>query len=32
MPANRMPTINSEVAIGCRMNGAEIPPSMIRAS
>ena len=24
MPTNRMPTISSEVAIGCRMNGAEM--------
>jgi len=22
-----MPTINSEVAIGCRMNGSEMPPA-----
>ena len=27
MPTNRMPTINSEVAIGCRMNGSEMPPA-----
>ena len=31
MPTNRMPTINSEVATGCRMNGSEMPPAMFRA-
>src|SRR5580658_6163554 len=29
MPTNRRPTISSDVAIGCRMNGAEIPPPML---
>src|ERR1035437_9726905 len=28
MPTNRMPTINSDVATGCRMNGSEMPPAM----
>jgi hypothetical protein len=32
MPTNRMPTINNEVAIGCRINGSEMPLAMIRAS
>ena len=31
MPTNRTPTINSEVAIGCRMNQLEKPPFMARA-
>src|SRR6201996_2493195 len=28
MPTKRMPTISNDVAIGRRMNGAEIPPAM----
>ena len=31
MPANRIPIINNDVAIGCRMNGAEKPPSTLSA-
>jgi hypothetical protein len=31
MPANRMPIINNVVAIGCRMNGPEMPSPMVKA-